>query len=347
MKSAGSTMKRGVLLDLYKSRGATLIGDADRLLPRHFGDPIAEYDAVRNHVGIFDLSQRNLFRATGHDYLSVLDRVVSNDLNALVPGRGLHAAFLDPTCKILADARIFCAPDSLIIDIPESRKEMVLWYLTGVDGAEVHVQDLVADYMMLSLQGPHAEPLIANVTSTNVESPMDLAHLRITIAGSSVILITITHGAERGYDLIIPLARLKDVVAEIENVGKRWSLCWVGVEAQEILRVEAGIPLFGTDITENTLLLESGQERWISFNKQFAGLILESQQVVRNGAKIYDGEREIGIITSCRFSPALDAAIALGSVRKDYLHPGARVMVGDGVSSLPATISKLPFTSPH
>jgi glycine cleavage system aminomethyltransferase T len=110
-----------------------------------------------------------------------------------------------------------------------------------------------------------------------------------------------------------------------------------------MLRIEAGIPLFGTDITENTLLWKSGQERWISFTMQFAGFILESQQTVENGARIYDGAHEIGNITSCRFSPGVDSAIALGYIRKDYLKPGTRVMVGDGPRSIAATVSPLPI----
>jgi aminomethyltransferase len=131
-------------------------------------------------------------------------------------------------------------------------------------------------------------------------------------------------------------------VQQVERVGKRWSLSWIGVEAQEILRIEAGIPIFDT-VTDKNLLWESGQERWISFNKQLAGLTLGSQQVVQNGAKIYDGERQIGTITSCRVSPAIDAPIALGYLRKDYFKPGTPLLIRDGVKSVPAMVSTLPF----
>jgi glycine cleavage system aminomethyltransferase T len=117
--------KHSALLDLYRSKRAKLIEHEHWLLPAHFGDPIAEYDAVRNHVGILDLCQRNLLRFTGHDRMFFLNGLVSNDLNALSAGRGLHAAFLDLPGNILADARVFCATDFLIVDIPESRKETI------------------------------------------------------------------------------------------------------------------------------------------------------------------------------------------------------------------------------
>jgi glycine cleavage system aminomethyltransferase T len=337
-------IKRSPLLGLHQSRGATLIEHDHWLLPVHFGDPLTEYDAVRNHVGILDLCQRNLLRFTGDDRRSFLNSLVSNDVNALTAGQGLHACFVDLQGSILADARIFCGADFLIVDIPEPRKQTILRYLQRPAAAkDVETEDLSADYSMLSIQGPHAQRLVTELASRNDLSLVDLTHLQVTIADATVILIAVTHGAELGYDLVIPATKLPEVVSRIEEVGKHWSLSWVGIEAQEILRIEAGIPLYGMDISEKNLLLESGQDRWISFNRQFAGFILESKQPVQTGAKIYDGEREIGSITSCRFSPGLEAAVALGYIRRDYLAPRTRVMIRDGGKSLLAIISMLPI----
>ena len=117
----------------------------------------------------------------------------------------------------------------------------------------------------------------------------------------------------------------------------------VGIEAQEMLRIEAGIPVYGTDIGENNLLVESGQDRWISFKRHFAGFILESKQTVENGAMIRDGKCEIGTVTSCRFSPRLDAAVALGYIRRNYLAPGTRVIIGNRDKSIAGTVSTLPI----
>jgi aminomethyltransferase len=340
----GSVIKESALLDLYRSRRATLVEDGNRLLPAHFGDPIAEYDAVRNHVGIFALGQRSLLRLIGLDRMTFLNSLVSNDLTALSAGQGLHAAFLDLPGNILADARVFCFTESLLVDIPESRKETILRYVQRRLAVEdVIIEDLSADYTMLSIQGPHATSLLPALASTNDLPSKDLTHLQITIADIPIVGIAVTHGAELGYDLVTSVAKLLDLVTHIEEVGKRWSLSWIGIEAQEMLRIEAGIPVYGTDINEETFIVESGQDRWISFNRHFAGFILETKQVVESGAHIYDGEREIGSITSSRFSPRLGAAVALGHIRRDYLAPRTRVMISDGESSVLATVSKLPI----
>jgi glycine cleavage system aminomethyltransferase T len=85
-----------------------------------------------------------------------------------------------------------------------------------------------------------------------------------------------------------------------------------------------GIPVYGTDVTEDNSISETGQDRWISFNRQFSGFILESKRPIETGACIYDGKREIGSITSCRFSARLGTVVALGYIRRDYLIPGTR-----------------------
>jgi glycine cleavage system aminomethyltransferase T len=133
-----------------------------------------------------------------------------------------------------------------------------------------------------------AERLIAEAAPKNDLSSLDLAHMEVTIAGSNVTLIVVTHGAERGYDLVIPVAVLADVVSRIEEVGKRWSLSWVGTEALEMLRIETGSPLYGVDITDEHSLLESGQDRCVNFNRLLCGFVLQSKQTVQTGDKVYN-----------------------------------------------------------
>jgi aminomethyltransferase len=337
-------IKQSPLLDLYRVRGVKLVRTGHWLLPAHFGDPAAEYDAVRNHVGILDLCQRNFLRFTGQDRTRFLNNSISNDLNGLTGGHGLHAAFTDRSSHVLADARIFCAKDFLLVDIPESRKEIILQHLRRrLETRKVKIEDVSSDYAMLSIQGPQAERLLAEAASTNDLYLMDLAHLQVEIAGSNVFLIVVTHGAERGYDLVIPVTELPAVISHIEQVGKRWSLLWVGIEAQEILRIEAGIPVYGADINEETLLSETGQARWISFNRRLAGLILNGNHPVQSGAKVYDDKREIGSVTSSCFSPQRDSVIALAYIRRDYLIPGTQVTIRVDGKHLVAVVSLLPI----
>src|SRR5207247_11296026 len=128
-----------------------------------------------------------------------------------------------------------------------------------------------------------------------------------------------TYVSDGGYDLVIPVTVLPNVVSQIEEVGKRWSLSWIGVEAQDMLRIEAGVPIYGVDITEENSLLETGQDRWANFERQFAGFLLQTKQTIRRGAKIYDREREVGSVTDCRFRPPQNSALPLGYVRRNLV----------------------------
>src|SRR4030095_461654 len=116
--------QRSPLLGVYQSKRATLIEHDHWLLPAHFGDPIAEYEAVRSHVGVLDLCQRNLLRFTDRDRTSFLNRLISNDLTALTSGQGLHAAFTGPEGNILSDARIFCATILFSLISPRHEKKL-------------------------------------------------------------------------------------------------------------------------------------------------------------------------------------------------------------------------------
>ena len=131
----------------------------------------------------------------------------------------------------------------------------------------------------------------------------------------------------------------------LRKLGSTGLLSWVGVEAQEMLRIEAGVPIYGIDITEENFLWETGQEQWVSFNKRFAGLMVRTKQTIQKGAKIYDGEREVGGITSCSFSPQTDTAVAIGYLQRDHLTPGTHVSIREGGKSFAAVVSLLPITS--
>ena len=149
-------IKQSVLHDFYRATGATLVEHQHWLLPAHFGDPVAEYDAVRNDVGVLDLCQRNLLRVTGHDRTAFINGTLSNDVSALTAGRGLHAAFLDPHGKILADARTLTRLILSLLTSRSPRKETILRHLQRHLAGEVEIEDLFGGFTMLSVQGPRA-----------------------------------------------------------------------------------------------------------------------------------------------------------------------------------------------
>jgi folate-binding protein YgfZ len=359
--------KSSPLLDLHRSNGAILAEQDGWLLPAHFGEPLREYFAVRNRVGILDLCQRTVLELTGDDRVSFLNGMVSNDVKTLVPGQGTHAAFLDLQGKILADTRVLCTSDTLLFDLIEPVTEKILRHLRRhIVADDVEIQDLSAEYTLLSVQGPKAGQLIREASSTDQLPLRDLDHTATSVGLCRVHVIRATHTVEEGYDLLIRRTDLASALSKLREIGKELSLVWVGTDAQEMLRVEAGIPRYGKDMTEDNLLLETGLDQAVSFhkgcylgqevverihsrghvNRHLAGLILKRKEPVQPGATIHQGSHQIGKVTSSIFSPDMDSAVALGYVQRDSFAPGKWVTVQDRENGIPAALCALPIRKP-
>lgn len=355
---------------MHRRNGAELTEENGWILPAHFGAPLEEYEAVRAAAGLFDMCDYAALHVTGPDRVSYLQGMVSNDVKKLAPGNGVQAAVLDVNGKILADLRVLCAEESFILIIHESLKEKVIGQLNRYLVADdVEITDESAAYGMISFQGPHALLLLTAI-APHQDPPVHMhSHGVLRIGDSVARALRATYTGEEGFDLLVPIAGLAAVVEEVERAGAALALRWAGLQALEILRVEAGLPRYGIDMDEENLLLETGLDQAVSFqkgcyigqeviervrsrghvNRKLAGIVLKGQSPAQRGAGISADGKEIGRITSSVLSPRLHHAIAMGYVHRDYLQPGLDVAVEINGSQAPGTIATLPFvfsTSP-
>jgi len=365
-----SMSKPTVLSDSHRSHGAELVDEDGWLLPRHFGEPAAEYTAVRSAVGVFDLSHYALIRLTGPDRVSFLQGMISNDVKKLAPNGGVHAAVLDVNGKVLAVLRALCTEDALILLLLERLKGKVIDQLNRYLVAdEVEIEDPADRYATISIQGPHAGLLLSAV-APHQDPPVHMyAHCVMHIAGRDVRVVRTTHTGEEGFDLVIEIHNILPVAEELERAGTALGVRWVGLDAQEILRVEAGLPRYGVDITEDNLLLETGMDDAVSFNKgcylgqevvervhsrghinrKLVGLVLKGIGPALAGDSVFVDGREAGKITSSVVSPRLNHPIALAYLHRDFLQPATDVAVKGRGGELTGTVTALPFlysTSP-
>ena len=340
------------------------------MLPRHFGDPVAEYTAVRSAVGLLDLSYYGLIQLTGPDRVSFLQGMVSNDVKKLAPNSGLHAAVLDVNGKVLADLRVLCTENAFILLLLEALKSKVIDHLNHYLVAdEVDIEDLADRYAMISIQGPHAL-LLLNSVAPHQDPPLHMfAHCPMRIAGCDTRVVRTTHTGEEGFDVVMAIEDGVRIVEEVERAGVALGARWVGLEAQEVLRIEAGLPRYGVDITEENLLLETGLDDAVSFNKgcylgqevvervhsrghvnrKLVGLVLDGSALALAGDAVFSDGREIGKVTSSIVSPGLNHPIALAYLHRDFLRPATDVVVKSGGVELAGTVATLPFlysTSP-
>jgi folate-binding protein YgfZ len=356
--------KQSSLIDFHKGHGAVLAERDGWLLPAHFGDAAAEYHSVRSTVGLIDLSHRGLLQFTGPDRLTFLQGMLSNDLRVLKPFDGQYATVLTQQGKVIADVRVLCSENSFYLDFWEPLEEKLLAHLNRYLVAdEVEIAERSGNFRMLSLQGPKSEDLLRTLCSRSELPAALLQHGTANLADTPIYILRASHTGEAGFDLIVPFAQLAKVAWQLTDVGGQFGARWVGEEPLNILRVEAGIPRYGIDFSEDNLLLEVDIEHAVSFNKgcylgqevierirsrghvnkKLCGLTLAGQRTAAAGDSILAGDKEVGKITSSVDSPALKRPIALGYVQKDFWSPGTTLAIRSEESLITATVTALPF----
>jgi glycine cleavage system T protein len=359
-------MPRSPLFAVHQALGATFTEVAGWELPQHFGAPEAEYYAVRQGVGLCDLSHHGIVRVSGQDRQRFLHAMVSNDTASLQPGQGCHAAFLTNKGKMVADFVVYAEAEAYLLALATPAVQPLMaaleWFIISED---VVLQDESAQWGLLSLQGPRSAELLTLASGHAVPELPPYAHCPYTLAGQQARLIRRSHTGESGYQLLAAPATLP---ALWQALWQHQAVCGarpVGMEAYEALRIEAGIPMYGHDMTDETIPVEANLTDAISYtkgcyigqeviarvdarghvNRKLVGLLLRGPGLPVHGAKLVSPEREVGWITSAAYSPGYRQPVALGYVRREVWAPGTRLAVQTNGTTTEATVVELPF--PH
>ncbi|MGE0822831.1 MAG: aminomethyltransferase family protein [Candidatus Binatia bacterium] len=348
----------------HTQHGAVLSDDRGVELPERFAEPLAEYHAVRETVGLIDLSFRTQVRMTGEDRVSFLQGMVSNDVKALMPGRGCPATFLTEQGRIVADLRIYALETALLLDmdarIQEKTTEALSHFIIADD---VEMEDLSAQQTTLSLQGPAAARVLTTV-GVSLDIPEPLQHKEVDLTGVPVRLVHVSDTGEDGYEMLIPTEQAEHVWQVLLKAGESFGIRPVGLAALHMLRVEAGIPWYGLDMDEKRLVLEVGLDRVISFkkgcylgqevverasarghvNRKLSGLVIQSETLPESGAKVFYDSQEVGWLTSVAHSPRFQQPIALAYIRREHLTPGTQLRIDSDGTPVIAEVTTLPFS---
>ncbi|MER3447070.1 MAG: glycine cleavage system protein T [Candidatus Dadabacteria bacterium] len=357
-------MRKTPLYDIHSSQGAVFGNFSGWLMPKSYGAPLEEYACVRNRVGIADLSHRGKLRLSGKEHIKFLQGMVTNDVNRLKEGEGLYAALLTPKGRMISDMRLYRQGESLLLDLEPGLNEKVRNLLARYKlSYKANIEDVTESLCLISIHGPNSGSLIEKVLNREIPGLKEYEFLIKEIDGSQVMIVRANRTGEDGYDIFISTDGVKTVWESLVGNGREFGLRPVGLDAMEILRIEAAIPRYGIDMDDNTIPLEAGLENAISYEKGcyvgqeviarikwrghvnwcLAGFEIEGEGLPARDDKIRHGEREIGYITSSTFSPILRKIIALGYIRREFIEPGTRVIVNIGGEDRSTEVVKRPF----
>ncbi|MFQ5897043.1 MAG: aminomethyltransferase family protein [Candidatus Methylomirabilia bacterium] len=354
------------LHELHLASGALMEEVCGWLLPTQYGDPVREHRAVREAAGLVDRSLVGKVEVTGRDRVSFLQGMLTNDLKALAPGQGCPAAFLDAHGKVQALLTVFMLEDRLLLELPPGMTEKTLQALDKFLISErVVFADVTEAFALLGLHGPAAASILAGMTGSQAELE-PFQHVERSLGEAPVRLCRVDELGVPGFHLWIPGQHGADLWRQLLDVGRPYGVVPVGGSAVTVLRVEAGIPWFGHDVDEGTLLMEAPLEHLVHYskgcyigqevvarikyrghvNRFLTGLALEGARLPASGAVVVAGEREVGRITSSVHSLALNRPIALALLRREQQNPGTTVTVKDHDQIIPARVTALPFVGP-
>ena len=363
-------MPSSPLHDTHRQLEATLATIDGWELPLHYGDSEAEYRALRHGFGLVDLSPRGLIRVQGRDSQRFLNAMLSNNTADLQPGQGCYATFLNPKGHMVTDVVVYAEEGSYLLEV---EPHVVSTFLEAIDffviSEDVTFADESGRWAALGVQGPHARDALVSVSGQ--ESLRGLApygSLSCRIANCNVWVTNRRFTREPGYLLLAETAAAETLWTAIEETGRDEAFQGraVGLQALETLRIESGKPRFGVDMTEATIPVEANLLDAISYtkgcyvgqeviaridarghvNRQLTGLLLGEAELPEAGARLFSPDREVGWITSAAQSPAMQQAIALAYVRREFVEPGTPLQVRTDVGDIPATVTGLPFCDP-
>ncbi len=338
---------------------------------------LPQYRALREGAGLVNRSNRGRLRLTGQDRRDYLQGLLTNDIAALSAGTGCYACLLTAQGRMIADMYIVETGEAILMDLEaEVTARVGAHFEQFVFSEDVEVVDVSASLATLGIFGPLAADVLGRVFSApDADPPISLTELTglgvlasrtISWRGAAMTVIGRDDLGELGFDLVVAAEHAESLARAVRDAGA------VDVDSSvvEVRRIEQGRPIFGKDMTEDTIPLEAGiEDRAISLTKgcyvgqeiiirvlhrghgrvarRLVGLTLEPEAAVpARGAAIRSGDREIGAVTSAALSPALGRPIAMGYVHRDFVEAGTAVVVLAADRSMPAVVTQLPFVSP-
>ena len=362
----------------HRERGAEMLDIGGARVPAHFGDVRAEYDAAAGGVGLHDRSYRGLIEITGGDRAAWLHNLTTNDIKSIKPGCGQYAFSLNIKGRVLFDGNVLALPDALLLDVDRRWIGPAVEHLGKyIIMEDAQLADRSADFARLALVGPRASEVceragalpsdggIAQAEGCGSLIPGEsLHHAEVRIGDVACRVFRHDFAGPTALELIVPASNALEVWEHLLHVGESVGLRPVGMDALQVLRVEAGLPWALEDIDADVLPAETRQiERAVSFNKGcylgqeivermrargapanlLVGLAFDGGEVCAGASLTHDG-KSVGRVTSAVRSFKLDRRIGLGYVKSDLAKPGIQLVAIGGDRESTCQTCEIPFS---
>lgn len=360
-----TALKRTAFYDLHLAAGAKIVPFAGFEMPVLYRGIVAEHTAVRERVGVFDVSHMGEVLVTGPNALDFVQKITVNDASTLTVGQAQYSAMCRPDGGIVDDLLVYYRGSEnylLVINGANIDKDFAWMEQNAIEGATlINASD---DYSLLAVQGPKSLETLQKLTSTNLSTIEYYHFVEGEIAGVPAIISRTGYTGELGFEIYFSSnpQQSEQVWNAVMEAGAEFGIEPTGLGARDTLRLEMGYCLYGNDITDNTNTIEAGLG-WITklekgeFNgreilaavkaakpsRKLIAFQMNERAIPRQHYKIAADGREIGEVTSGTSSPTLGQGIGMGYVESPFAKVGTEIAVVIRDKQVPATVVKLPF----
>lgn len=354
---------------LHRSLGATMTDFAGWDMPLRYASERDEHNAVRTRAGLFDLSHMGEITVTGPQAAAFLSFALVGNIATVGVGRARYTMIVAEDGGILDDLIVYRLADSEYMVVANAgNAQLVLDTLTGrAGGFDAEVRDDRDAYALIAVQGPDSPAVLKSVTDADLDGLKYYAGLPGTVAGVPALIARTGYTGEDGFELFVAPAHAEQLWTALTEAGAPYGLIPCGLSCRDTLRLEAGMPLYGHELTTALTPFDAGLGRVVKFEKEgdfvgrealtaaaeraetapprkLVGLVAEGRRVPRAGFPVVVGGEVVGEVTSGAPSPTLGKPIAMAYVDAAHAEPGTE---GVGVdirgTHEPYEVVALPF----
>jgi aminomethyltransferase len=364
-------IRKTALNPVHRQMGAKMVEFNGWEMPVEYpsaGGIMAEHNAVRTGVGIFDVSHMGDIRLAGSQALAAVQHISMNDASRLAIGQAQYSAVLYPQGTFVDDVVVHRLGDDeyLLVINAGTREKDFGWVKDNTRQFDCKVENLSDDFTQIAIQGPKAVNLLQKLTDADLSAVKFYWVTRGTVCGLKNILVARTgYTGEDGFEIYVPSdeATSTRVWNEILQAGKEFGVVPCGLGARNTLRLEAKLPLYGHEISDTINVWEAGLDRFCKMEKPdfigrvslektkaagikraLVGLEMTERGIARDGYKVLDLEgHEIGYVTSGSPAPFLKKNIAIAYVPTELAALGTELKVEIRGQGVKAQVVPTPF----
>ncbi len=362
-------MKYTPLTQKHIDLGAKMAEFAGYNMPISYAGIKEEHHAVRNGIGVFDVSHMGEFLVKGDGSTELIQKVTSNNVTKLSPGEAQYSCLPNKDGGIVDDLLVYRLEDennapSYLLVVNASNIEKDWNWISQHNVTGVSMENISDTCGLLAVQGPKAIDALQTLTEVDLSSIKYYDFKVGTLAGIENVIISATgYTGSGGFELYVDNKEMPLLWDFIMKAGEPHGIQPTGLGARDTLRLEMGYCLYGNDIDDTTSPIEAGlswitkvkkgdfnsqplfaQQKAEGVSKKLVGFVIEDRRVPRHGYLIEDkDENEIGVVTSGTQSPSLNIPIGMGYVKKEFAAADTEIFIVAGKKRLKAKVVKLPF----